>query len=161
MRIFDTLMKRKINFLDKIGSLIPGYSGYSERDSRRNCDKVLRTTITSRLRNVEKVISRRIDQSIRDKDHDLMRKFELCRKELNTLVSEIEYAPYGESSLFSDMQIKEDELMRIYQFDLEMVELSNLMLLEFKALLPEEMDENTRELREKLKERNQFIRDYK
>jgi len=90
-----------------------------------------------------------------------MRKFELCRKELNTLVSEIEYAPYGESSLFSDMQIKEDELMRIYQFDLEMVELSNLMLLEFKALLPEEMDENTRELREKLKERNQFIRDYK
>ena len=154
-------MKRKINFLDKIGSLIPGYSGYSERDSRRNCDKVLRTTITSRLRNVEKVISRRIDQSIRDKDHDLMRKFELCRKELNTLVSEIEYAPYGESSLFSDMQIKEDELMRIYQFDLEMVELSNLMLLEFKALLPEEMDENTRELREKLKERNQFIRDYK
>jgi hypothetical protein len=154
-------MKRKINILDKIGSLIPGYKGYSERDSRRNCDKVLRTTIVSRLKNLEKIISSRIDQSIMDKDRELMREFELCRKEFNTLVSEIEYAPYGESSLFSDMQIKEEELMRIYQFDLEMVELSNVLLLEFEAILPKQVDEKTRVLREKLNERNQFISDYK
>jgi hypothetical protein len=96
-----------------------------------------------------------------DKDRELMREFELCRKEFNTLVSEIEYAPYGESSLFSDMQIKEEELMRIYQFDLEMVELSNVLLLEFEAILPKQVDEKTRVLREKLNERNQFISDYK
>lgn len=154
-------MKRKINILDKIGSLIPGYKGYSERDSRRNCDKILRTTIVSRLKNLEKIISRRIDQSIVDNDRELMRRFESCRKELNTLVSEVGYAPYGESSLFSDMQLKEDELMLIYQFDLEMAELSNALLLNFVEALPMKIASDTSMLRDKLKERNQFINDYK
>ena len=31
-------MQRTKNIFDKIGSLIPGYRGYAERDGRRNCD---------------------------------------------------------------------------------------------------------------------------
>ena len=34
-------MERSKNIFDKLGSLIPGYRGYAERDSRRNCDKLL------------------------------------------------------------------------------------------------------------------------
>ena len=42
-------MDRKVNILDKIGALIPGYSGYAERDGRRNCDKILRESIANQL----------------------------------------------------------------------------------------------------------------
>ena len=38
-------MERKKNIFDKIGSLIPGYIGYAERDSRRVCDQKIRKEI--------------------------------------------------------------------------------------------------------------------
>ena len=49
-------MDRKKNIIDKIASLIPGYKGYAERDGRRNCDRVLRDSITNCLLEVEKKI---------------------------------------------------------------------------------------------------------
>ena len=113
-------MDRKVNILDKIGALIPGYSGYAERDGRRNCDKQLRSILSSKLFECEKILVKRINKAINNSDKPLMRTIEDCRKLINTTQSKINYAPYGESGFFSDQQIKEDELMKIYHFDLEM-----------------------------------------
>ena len=44
---------RKVNILDRIGSLIPGYSGYAIRDTQRLSDKLLREKIANRLEEVE------------------------------------------------------------------------------------------------------------
>ena len=46
-------MDRLKNVFDKIGSLIPGYKGYAERDGRRNCDKILRDSISAQLSECE------------------------------------------------------------------------------------------------------------
>ena len=40
-------MERDLTIIDKIGSLIPGYRGYVEREGRRNCDKQLRSNLSS------------------------------------------------------------------------------------------------------------------
>ena len=115
-------MDRKASILDKIGSLIPGYRGYAERDGRRNCDKQLRSTLSLKLFECENVLVNRINEAITNSDKPLMRKVEVCRKSINTTQSKVNYAPYGESGFFSDQQIKEDELMKIYHFDLDMAE---------------------------------------
>lgn len=154
-------MKREVNFLDKLGSLIPGYNGYSERESRRNCDKLLRQTITKKLDDVEKKVSNRIEESINKKDLDSMRKFESCRKDLNTLISEIKYAPYGSSALFTDMQLKEDELEQVYKYDIAMMELANHLESNYATCEASHMIDSTNLLRSKLKERNEFISSYK
>lgn len=154
-------MKRQINFLDKLGSLIPGYKGYSERESRRNCDKLLRLTITKKLSDIEKKINSRIEESISSKDLDSMRKFESCRKDLNTLISEIAFSPYGESSLFSDVQLKEDELETIYKFDVSMMEIANHIDDNYASCEATHMIDSTSLLRSKLKERNEFISSHK
>ena len=46
-------MDRKKNLLDKIGALIPGYRGYSERDGRRDTDKITRESICLNLNEIE------------------------------------------------------------------------------------------------------------
>lgn len=122
-------MQRKTSFFEKIGSLIPGYKGYSERDSRRDCDKVMRNLISNKFGFFEKKLNEFGLQSFKKKDKEKMQSIELVRKELNTLKSKIEYAPYGASSFFADNQIKEDELFEIYQFDHDLLELSEKIVL--------------------------------
>ena len=104
-------MERPGNISDKIGSLIPGYKGYAERDGRRNCDKQLRSILSSKLIECENTLVNRINEAITNSDKSLMRKVEVCRKFINTTQSKVNYAPYGESGFFSDQQIKEDELI--------------------------------------------------
>jgi hypothetical protein len=90
-----------------------------------------------------------------------MRKIEVCRKLINTTQSKINYAPYGESGFFSDQQIKEDELMKIYHFDLDMAEvvceIENIILEHDIASIMRKLSE----LDNVLRSRNQFIREHK
>ena len=116
-------MKRTVNILDKIGNLIPGYKGYAERDGRRNCDKQLRSILSLKLFECEKILINRINEAITNLNKPLMRKIEICRKSINTTQSKVNYASYGESGFFSDQQIKEDVLMKIYHFDLDMAKI--------------------------------------
>lgn len=154
-------MERTVNILDKIGSLIPGYRGYAERDGRRNCDKQLRSILSSKLIECENTLVNRINEAITNSDKPLMRKIEVCRKLINTTQSKINYAPYGESGLFSDQQIKEDELMKIYHFDLDMAEvvceIENIILEHNIEVIMKKLSE----LDNILRSRNQFIREHK
>ena len=154
-------MERTVNILDKIGSLIPGYRGYAERDGRRNCDKQLRSILSSKLIECENTLVNRINEAITNSDKPLMRKIEVCRKLINTTQSKINYAPYGESGFFSDQQIKEDELMKIYHFDLDMAELvgeiENIILEHDVEIIMKKLSE----LDNVLISRNQFIREHK
>lgn len=111
------MMERKISILDKIGSLIPGYAGYADRDSRRNCDKIIRDKIATYILNCEATLNDKMNIEIKNKNFIILDEIEQCRKKLNTLSEKIKYAPYGESSFFGDLQIKEAELLKIYQLD--------------------------------------------
>jgi len=154
-------MKRNLNILDKIGALIPGYKGYAERDGRRNCDKQLRSVLSLKLLDCESVLVNRINEAIANSNKPLMRNIEVCRKSFNTTNSKVNYAPYGESGVFSDQQIKEDELMKIYQFDLDMAEvveeIQNIILDQDIEIIMKKLSE----LDDVLRNRNQFIRELK
>jgi len=90
-----------------------------------------------------------------------MKKVEICRKSINTAQSKINYAPYGESGFFSDQQIKEDELMQIYHFDLDMAavvdEIENIILEHEIEIIMKKLSE----LDNVLSSRNQFIREHR
>jgi len=154
-------MQRNVSFLDKLGSLIPGYNGYAKRDGRRNCDKNLRNLLASHLNKSEKILVKRINKAISKLDKDLMRKLEDCRKEMNTIQSKVKFAPYGESSFFSDQQIKEDELMKIYQFDLDMGELVNDIFSKSNDSDSDYLLNKVDELNTILYNRNNFIKEHK
>jgi len=154
-------MDRQKNIFDKIGSLIPGYRGYAERDGRRNCDKLLRVDLSDKLSIVEGILYDRINQAIKIKDREQMRSLEDCRKQLNTLNSKVRYAPYGETSFFGDSQIKEEELLKIYLLDLELAENINALSLNTLDLSIVELNSLTKEAKESLQKRNNYIKEFK
>lgn len=154
-------MERKKNIYDKIGALIPGYSGYVERDSRRNCDKQLRDILSNKLSKNEHQIVKRISNAIMNSNKELMRELEFVRKEINTTLSKVKYAPYGASSFFADNQIKEDELMKIYQFDLEISEIVESLGLNINNYEAKQLLVFLEELNQLLENRNQYIKEHK
>ncbi len=123
------MSSRKINIFDKIGTLVPGYSGYAERDSRKNCDKKLRIHLSERLKQFEDLISDKIVGTINESDLGNLAHLESLRKKINNLSSKLVYAPYGSNSFFSDQKIDSKELDIIYKYDLEISEkIDNLFL---------------------------------
>ena len=154
-------MDRIKNIFDKIGSLIPGYQGYAERDGRRNCDKILRESIANQLIECEKTLYSQMSNALKNKDKIKMGEIEELRKQTNTLMSKVKFAPYGATAFFSDNQIKEDELFNIYQSDFELADnVSNL----FDLLQSEELnliDLQIKKCFTNLNNRNNYINEFK
>lgn len=121
-------MERKINLFDKIGNLIPGYKGYVIRDEKRNTDKKFRDELVSRLNQSEEFIIRYQKDLMKSDDITNLTLWEQSRKALNTISTKIKHSSYGESSFFSEKQLKEDELDTIYNIDLELAEKVSLIL---------------------------------
>ena len=113
---------RKATFLDKIGSLIPNYLGYSVRSEMRNTEKQFRDEISILIRNAETKIVSFQKQLISCNEIILCQQWEISRKLINTLYSQIKNASYGESPFFAENQIKDEELEIIYKYDLEISE---------------------------------------
>lgn len=113
---------RKSNIFDKIGSLILGYKGYAVRDELRSTDKKLREHLAKIIQEAESLIVLHQKILIDANEMQSCKEWEISRKSLNTLFSKIKNSTYGESSFFSENQLKEEELKKIYDFDLEISE---------------------------------------
>lgn len=147
-------MDRKINIFDKIGTLIPGYKGYQERDGRRECDRQLRENIADFLSEAENLFQKQIEKA----DFNLISTIEKHRKKINNLRDLIKYSPYGASSFFSDSEIKENELDNIYQIDLNIL----AIVCEFKEMICEndllKMEKYIQQLEDSINKRNQYLK---
>jgi hypothetical protein len=160
------MTKRQINILDKIGSLIPGYPGYSNRDNMRNSDKLIRTSASEKLNHIEEIIEETKKEFILNQKIQEATEFEQVRKNINTLASKIKYAQYGETAFFSLKQIKEDELEQIQNLDLQILERVSLMevFIETKtdlSITPAALNQNVKEIDKAFQERNHFIQQFK
>ncbi len=154
-------MERAKNIFDKIGSLIPGYRGYAEREGRRQCDKILRDNIASMMTICEKSIKAKLTHEIKQKKYDSINIWEECRKQMDTLVSKIKYAPYGESAFSSSSQIKEEELLEIYRKDLKIIEIVTNLEETVKDMSADTILAEIDRINKALDLRNQYIKEYK
>ncbi len=122
------MSKRKINILDKIGKIIPGYTKYAERDEKRSDEKNYRVTIIDQLTESLTYLVNLQKTKIKDENIDLAIEIEHLSKYLRVTIEKIKYTPYGVSSLFSANEIKTEELNTIIEFDKELSETSNLIV---------------------------------
>lgn len=151
--------------------MLPGYQGYVEREGRRQTDKILREEISSILGLIEKALNRKILNEIEVKNKELVSYFDTILKKIGLLQAKIKFAPYGESSFFSDNQIKEDELREIYIMDSRIKEEADSL---FNIFYNNELSQNNNieklkaSIEEKintleilLEKRNNFIKNFK
>jgi len=101
----------------KLMSYIPGFSGYIERQNRRDADKLLRDTVARRFDEQWKRASQLQSDMVSNGLIAYVDDMEKAAIKLRTFIDKISTAPRGYSGLFDAVKINEKELEAIYQFD--------------------------------------------
>ena len=148
-------MKRALNIFDKIGTLIPGYMGYQEREGRRECDRQLREQIADKLTTVEKTINSFIENT----PFENLGEIEKIRKKINNLSSLIRYSSYGATAFFADAVIREPELENIYQLDLDVLDATDDIMQSAKSNDLDSIKIKIELLENAIGKRNQYLKD--
>ncbi len=105
------------NFLEKVASLIPGVSGYREREGRRESDRRLREFLAGRLEEGRRAVDALRNAATRSGAMEALGTAGRLDAALQKCVASLRYADYGYSGIFDQVKIREAELDRIYAFD--------------------------------------------
>jgi len=105
------------DIVKKLGSYIPGFKGYIERQNRRSADKILRETVADRFEDLWKRTSALQTDLISQGGIEFIDDMEKAAIQLRTFVDKIRTATYGYSGFFDAVKINEDELAQLYSFD--------------------------------------------
>jgi hypothetical protein len=102
---------------EKLASKIPGYSGYKEKEMRREADTLLRNHIAQQL---SEQLSRAEDVSSQMLTGPGLAQLDEIGKgntRLQTLIDKVKTAAQGYAGFFDAVKFKEDQLDDLYEFD--------------------------------------------
>jgi predicted aminopeptidase len=103
--------------LQKLAQRIPGFSGYREREIRRNADQQLRLSLVRLLDEKRALLDARQRQAAMDTDLKVAHALDRLTKRLERVRDGIRFADYGYTGWFDAVKIKEAELDRLYDYD--------------------------------------------
>ena len=115
--LFDKVTGQ-MDFVKKLASHIPGFSGYVERQNRRAADKLLRETVSDRFEELWKRTSKVQTDMVDAGMIALMDDMEQAAIQLRTFADKIRTATYGYAGFFDAVKINETELTQLYQYDM-------------------------------------------
>src|SRR4030042_78066 len=123
-QLFDKI-KSEMDPLKKILAIIPGFKGYMERQARRDSDKLLRDTIADRFEAQWSRVSGLQRDLINQGQISMIDDLEAAAIKLRTFADRIRRATRGYSGLFDAVKINEEELLRLYEADYQMLALGD------------------------------------
>lgn len=106
------------SLLAKLGSVVPGYAGYADREKRRESDQALRLAVAARLGAARAVLDRRTAECARTGRFDVLDPLDALSRRVASLADSVRHAPAGYAALFDAATVGAAELDRIYAFDL-------------------------------------------
>jgi hypothetical protein len=108
--------------LERLATKIPGYSGYKQKEMRREADKLLRERIVRELgdqaQRLNELQNRCLSQAMIEHVDDIERAV----RKLQLLVDRVRTATYGYAGLFDAIKVKEEQLDALYEFDNDMLD---------------------------------------
>ncbi|HEY2981778.1 MAG TPA: hypothetical protein VGJ22_11390 [Anaerolineales bacterium] len=104
---------------------IPGFSGYVERQNRRDADKLLRDTVARRFDELWKRVSNLQSDLVSSGSIEYVDDLEKAAIQLRTFIDKISTAPRGYAGMFDAVKVNEKELEALYQFDLAFFDLAD------------------------------------
>src|SRR3972149_9515019 len=125
MSDFFEKVSSQVDPFKKLLSYIPGFSGYVERQNRRDADKLLRDTVARRFEELWKRTSNLQNDLVSKGGIEWVDDLEKAAIQLRTFIDKITTAPRGYSGLFDAIKINEKELEALYQFDLAFFDLAD------------------------------------
>jgi hypothetical protein len=110
------------NWIERLSSKIPGYSGYVDRERRRDIDKLHREHLADRLRALKKPLTEVTGQLTNAGRLFEVGPVDAAIKKLDQLENRVRFASYGYAGFFDVVKIEQAQLDAIYRFDLALVE---------------------------------------
>ncbi len=110
------------NWLERIVDKIPGFKGYQDRELRRDVDRMQREYLSRRFGDLKAVVRRSARDYTDAGQIGMLHLFERLDRDLDGLSQAVRFADYGASGLFDVVKIYDEELDRLYQFDLSLLE---------------------------------------
>jgi hypothetical protein len=101
---------------------IPGYKGYKEKEMRREADKLLRDALARRLEEQVRRLPDIQKQLLSRGQIEWLDDVESAQMKLQTFIKRLKTATYGYAGFFDAVRVKEDDLDRLYTFDLSLDE---------------------------------------
>jgi len=118
MSDFFEKVTSQVDPFKKLLAYVPGFSGYIERQNRRDADKVLRETVARRFEEYWSRSSNLQAELVANGMITFVDDMEKASIALRTFIDKISHAARGYSGAFDAVKINEKELEAIYQFDL-------------------------------------------
>lgn len=110
------------DWIDKIQNFLANYIGYFDKERRRDADKMLRETVSSRLGEQWDRISSIQQDLVSQGQLEFVDDLERPAVKLRGLVDRIQGASYGYAGFFDAVRIQSEELNKIYQFDYDLLQ---------------------------------------
>lgn len=122
--LFDRVTSEQDIFKKLLGK-IPGFKGYIERSNRRASDKLLRDLIADRFEEQWSKLSAVQRQLVSDGAIEFVDDLEGAAIKLRQFIDRVRNAAYGYAGFFDAIKINEEELAKIYEYDLGMLDMAD------------------------------------
>ncbi len=110
------------DLIGKVRNFLAGFIGYFDRENRREADKLLRETIAQRYEEQWGRISELQRQFVSEGQLELIDDLEAAAIKLRAFIDRVKGASYGYAGFFDAVRINRDELERIYEYDIALLE---------------------------------------
>ena len=110
--------------LTRLISMVPGFSGYVNRENRRAADKLMRDAIANRFEEQWKRLSNVQADLVAAGKIEYVDDLEKGGIQIRTFTDKIRTAPRGYAGVFDAVKINEKELEQLYNFDLAFLDLA-------------------------------------
>ena len=118
---FERARERR-NLLERLGSKIPGFGGYLDRELRREVDKMQRDWLAQRIDRARESLQRHVNEWSRTGNLANLDLASSVDKRLDRVANRVRHADYGITGFFDAVKIYEPELERLYAFDLALID---------------------------------------
>lgn len=120
----DDLSSKIAAGADKLTELvknIPGFSGYFERENRRESDAIQREYLAKRLTQLKADMQTAQQDALSNGNLAIMEPFDRISNKLDRVIELIRHANRGYAGFFDAIKVNEEELGRVYEYDMSLV----------------------------------------
>jgi hypothetical protein len=120
--------------LKKIQNFVPGFRGYRRREDLRDADRMLRAQIAGHLGSVRQGLEDSRSLIIGGWNSKELELLGGVISQLKKVEGQVAHAETGYSGFVADIEVKEDQIFRLYDFDASMIDMIGEMRASLDAI---------------------------
>jgi len=114
--------KQRRNMLERLGEKIPGFRGFQDRELRRDVDKMQREHLSAQVLGLKRRIRLKVQEATDVGQIGALTGLDRLERRLDGLSQAVRFTDYGASGFFDAVKIYDEELEKLYQFDLSLLD---------------------------------------